>query len=1213
MTEGSTVIGIDLGTTYSCVGICTGIDDSGKYQVDIIANNYRNRTTPSCVSFSKDEILIGKEAIDYSSIEPENTVFDVKRIIGRNFNDKMLQSDIKRWPFKVIEKNNGKPYIRVNYNDETKDYSPEEISSLILKEMQRIAKDYIGNEINDAVITVPAYFNNAQRKATKKAGEMAGLNVLRIVNEPTAAAIAYGFDILKSKENTNILVIDIGGGTLDVSLLTIKDKNFEVKATSGDTHLGGEDFDNRLVDHFVNEFKNKYEKDLTTNSNAMRRLEAKCEQMKCKLSTSEKAKLSIDYLYDDINFISNITRILVGGSSRIPKIQSLISEYFDGKKLYKNINPDEAVAQGATIISGFLSGMKSDKIKDIKIQERAPFSLGIDTLGEIMNVFIKQNTPIPIEITKNLTTIKDNQTRMRFKIYEGERSIVKGNNFLGEFTLTEIPPKPRGKSNIKATIKIDENGILNVSAIDSSTGKYSAIKIDYDEKRLPQEEKEQIINDAEKYKEEDEIEVKRIESRYDLEWYASDLQNSLNDPNKKSKIEINDYNKLMKKVKSTIKWIDTHQNESQIEYEKIKLELKNMVDSIMSIDDSGKYQVDIIANNYGNSTTPSYVSFIKDEIFIGEEALDYSSIEPENTVFDVKRIIGRNFNDEMLQSDIKRWPFKVIEKNNGKPYIRVNYKNEIKDFSPEEISSMILKEMKRTAEDYIGNEINNAVITVPAYFNNAQRKATKEAGEMAGLNVLRIVNEPTAAAIAYGFDKLKSKDNTNILVIDIGGGTLDVSLLTIKDKNFEVKATSGDTHLGGEDFDNRLVDHFVNEFKNKYEKDLTTNSRAMRRLKANCKRMKRILSKSEMAELSIEYLYDDINFVSYITRSKFEELNKDLFKKIIIFIENVINDSGISKSNIEEIILVGGSSRIPKIQSLISEYFDGKKLYKNINPDEAVAQGATIISGFLSGMKSDKINDIKLQDIKLKDIVPFSLGISRLGITNVFIKRNTPIPIEITKNLTTTEDNQTCICFKIYEGERSIVKGNNYLGEFTLTEIPSEPRGKPKIKVTIKVDENGILNVSAIDSSTGKYSTIKINYNEKRLPQKEKEWIISDAEKYKEEDEIEVKRIESRYDLEWYASDLQNSLNDQNKKSKIEINDYNKLMEKVKSTIKWIKTHKNESQIEYEKIKLELKNMAYPIMTIIIIVIMIIIITLIVNLYSSFYLLNYLNNNYNYN
>jgi len=617
MTEGSTVIGIDLGTTYSCVGICTGIDDSGKYQVDIIANNYRNRTTPSCVSFSKDEILIGKEAIDYSSIEPENTVFDVKRIIGRNFNDKMLQSDIKRWPFKVIEKNNGKPYIRVNYNDETKDYSPEEISSLILKEMQRIAKDYIGNEINDAVITVPAYFNNAQRKATKKAGEMAGLNVLRIVNEPTAAAIAYGFDILKSKENTNILVIDIGGGTLDVSLLTIKDKNFEVKATSGDTHLGGEDFDNRLVDHFVNEFKNKYEKDLTTNSRAMRRLEAKCEQMKCKLSTSEKAKLSIDYLYDDINFISNITRskfeelnkdlfkkvikpienvindsgisksdieeiVLVGGSSRIPKIQSLISEYFDGKKLYKNINPDEAVAHGATILSGFLSGMKSDKIKDIKIQERAPFSLGIDTLGEIMNVFIKQNTPIPIEITKNLTTIKDNQTRMRFKIYEGERSIVKGNNFLGEFTLTEIPPKPRGKSNIKATIKIDENGILNVSAIDSSTGKYSAIKIDYDEKRLPQEEKEQIINDAEKYKEEDEIEVKRIESRYDLEWYASDLQNSLKDPNKKSKIELNDYNKLMKKVKSTIKWIDTHQNESQIEYEKIKLELKNMVDSIMS-------------------------------------------------------------------------------------------------------------------------------------------------------------------------------------------------------------------------------------------------------------------------------------------------------------------------------------------------------------------------------------------------------------------------------------------------------------------------------------------------------------------------------------------------------------------------------------------------------------------------------------------------------
>ncbi|KAL6594770.1 heat shock protein 70 [Neocallimastix californiae] len=593
------------------------------------------------------------------------------------------------------------------------------------------------------------------------------------------------------------------------------------------------------------------------------------------------------------------------------------------------------------------------------------------------------------------------------------------------------------------------------------------------------------------------------------------------------------------------------------------------------IDDSGKYQVEIIAHNSGYRTTPSCVSFSKDEILIGDEALDYSNIKPENTVFDVKRIIGRNFNDEMLQSDIKRWPFKVIEKYNGKPYIRVNYKNEIKDYSPEEISSMILKEMKRTAEDYIGNEINNAVITVPAYFNNAQRKATKKAGEMAGLNVLRIVNEPTAAAIAYGFDKLKSKDNTNILVIDIGGGTLDVSLLTIKDKNFEVKATSGDTHLGGEDFDNRLVDHFVNEFKNKYEKDLTTNSRAMRRLKLKCDHMKRKLSKSEKAKLSIEYLYENISFVSDITRSKFEELNKDLFKKIIKPIENVINDSGISKSDIEEIVLVGGSSRIPRIQSLISEYFDGKKLYKNINPDEAVAHGATILSGFLSGMKSDKIKDIKIQEI-----IPFSLGIGNLGkIMGVFINRYTHIPTEITKYCTTVEDNQTSICFKIYEGERSIVKGNNFLGEFILTEIPPEPRGIPRIKITFKIDENGILNVSAIDSSTGKYSTIKIDYNEKRLPQEKKEWIISDAEKNKEEDEIEVKRIKSRYDLEWYASDLQNSLNDQNKKSKIELNDYNKLMEKLKSTIEWINTHQNESQIEYEKIKLELKNMADPIMS----------------------------------
>jgi len=594
-----------------------------------------------------------------------------------------------------------------------------------------------------------------------------------------------------------------------------------------------------------------------------------------------------------------------------------------------------------------------------------------------------------------------------------------------------------------------------------------------------------------------------------------------------------------------------------------------------SVDDLGNYQVEIIANNYGNRTTPSCVSFNKDELLIGEESFNYSNIDPENTIFDVKRIIGRNFNDKVLQSDIKHWPFKVIEKNNGKPYIRVNYNNEIKDFSPEEISSIILKEMKNIAEEYIGNEITDAVITVPAYFNIAQRQATKEAGQIAGLNVLRIINEPTAAAIAYGFDKLNSEDNTNIIVIDIGGGTLDVSLLTINDKIFEVKATSGDTHLGGEDFDNRLIDYFVNEFKMKYNVDLTTNSKAMRRLKAACERIKRKLSTSKVAKLSIDSLHNNIDFESSITRKKFEELNKDLFKRVIKPIENVIKDSGISKSDIKEIVLAGGSSRIPKIQSLISEYFDGKSLNKNINPDEIVARGATILSGFLSGMRSDIINDIIIQDI-----TPFSLGVAEIGeIMNFFIKRNTPIPTEVTQTYTTITDNQPEVCFKIYEGERSLVKGNNLLGNFTLTDIPPARRGVPKINVTINIDENGILNVSAVNSSTGKYSAIKIDYTENRLLQEEKEQIISDAEKYKEEDEIEVARIHSRYDLKTYTSDLQTSLNDQNKKSKIPLNDYNKLLEKVKSTLVWINTHQNVKQAEYEKIKLELKNMADPIMS----------------------------------
>ncbi|KAL6625644.1 heat shock 70 kDa protein cognate 4 [Neocallimastix californiae] len=576
--------------------------------------------------------------------------------------------------------------------------------------------------------------------------------------------------------------------------------------------------------------------------------------------------------------------------------------------------------------------------------------------------------------------------------------------------------------------------------------------------------------------------------------------------------------------------------------------------------------VEIILNDEGNPTTPSYVSFTENERLIGEEAKDYSAIYPESTIYDAKRMIGRTYDDEILQNDIKHWPFKVIEKNNGRPYVQVNYKNKIKDFRPEEISSMILSKLKEDAEEYLGQEVTDAVITVPAYFNDAQRKATKDAGLIAGLNVLRIINEPTAAAIAYGLDK-KSKEKKNILVVDLGGGTFDVSLLTINNETIEVKATSGDTHLGGEDFDNRLVDHFVKEFKEKYNKDISTDSKALRRLKSACERIKCTLSVLMKANLSIDSLYDGIDFKSSITRECFEELNKDLFEKILEPIGIALKDSGFSKSDIQEIVLVGGSTRIPKIRSLVSEYFDGKKLNKNINPDEAVAYGATILSASLSGIKSEKI-----KDIVLLDVTPLSLGVeTKIGIMSTIIKRNTPIPAKITKNFTTLYDYQTSITFPVYEGERPLTKDNHFLGDFKLCDIPPALHGVPKVDVTMDIDENGILNVSAIDKGTGNYNkTTLINEND-RLSKEEIDRIIKEAEKFREEDKLEKERNEAKTDLDVYACNLRVSL--KSNSYNISLNDKNNLIESINNMLDWINDNPYASKEKYIDNRLKLETM----------------------------------------